>query len=298
MQLPPVGVLPPLYQQRPLVFQAADGTVLRGEFWAQPHPAPTIVFCHGYRFSCDTLHSTAALAYPLGYNVLLFDFRGHGQSERVAISGGHAEVRDLQAAIKAARQQPETLPGTIIIHGFSMGAAVALLTPPDPEVAAIIADSSYARLDEVLRHFVTGALTQERTWWSPLFHRLHGIVPVVSWAIVAASAFVFRVRFGYSPIGRPDMSFERWRTLPISHPQSRHPPILLIHGEQYRLVPLAQARALEAQTRTFQVALETYYVKGADHCGAYGRDPQRYLQVVQQFLTRQLGQEMLRGRVA
>lgn len=298
IQLPPAGALPPLSQRRPLVFQAADGIVLHGEFWAQPHRAPTIVFCHGYRFSSDFLHSTAALTYPRGYNVLLFDFRGHGQSERVTISGGHAEVRDLQAAIKAARRQPETLPGAIIIHGFSMGAAVALLTPPDPEVAAIIADSSYARLDEVLRHFMTGALTLEGTWWSSLFHRLHGIVPVVSWAIVTACSFVFRVRFGYYPCERPDMSFQRWREHPISHPQSCRPPILLIHGEQDRLVPLAQARALEIQARTFQVALETYYVKDADHCGAYGHDPQRYLQVVQQFLTRHLDQEILRGLVA
>jgi len=218
-RLPTAGAEPPHFYQRPLVFHADDGAVLRGDFWAQPHPAPTIIICHGYRVSRDYMRSAAALAYTiLGCNLLLFDFRGHGESESVAISLGNAEVRDLQAAIIVASQQPETLPGTIIIHGFSVGAAVALLTPPRREVAAIIADSSYARLDDILRHFVVCKLTEENTWWSPLFHRLQGMVPVFAWAIVEAGAIVFRVRFGYPLIARPDRSFERWRALSNSYP--------------------------------------------------------------------------------
>lgn len=298
-RLPTTGVAPPRFYQHPLVFQADDGTVLRGDFWAQPHPAPTIIICHGYRVSRSYMRSTAALIYTkLGCNLLLFDFRGHGESDSVPISLGNAEVRDLQAAITVASQQPETLPGTIIIHGFSVGAAVALLTPPRPEVAAIIADSSYARLDDILRRFVVCKLTEDHTWWSPLIHRLQVIVPFVSWAIVETGALVFRVRFGYPLIARPDRSFERWRALSISYPQHPYPPILLIHGEQDSVIPIAEARALEAQARAFKFEIETYYVKGAEHCSAYELDPQRYLQVVQQFLARHLDTYVLHDRVA
>lgn len=297
--LPTAGAAPPRFYQRPLVFQADDGVVLRGDFWAQPHPAPTIIICHGFRVSRDYMRSTAALAYTMfGCNLLLFDFRGHGESESVAISLGNAEVRDLQAAITVACQQPETLPGNIIIHGFSIGAAVALLIPPRPEVAAIIADSPYARLDDILRRFVVGALTEGDTWWSPLFHRLHVMMPVLSWAIVEAGALVFRMRFGYPLIARPDRSFERWKTLSNTNPQYPYPSILLIHGEQDSLVPIAEARALEAQARAFKFEVETYYVKGAEHCGAYDLDPQRYLQVVRQFLVRRLGANVLHDLVA
>jgi len=88
-QLPTAGATPPHFKQRPLLFQADDGVILRGYFLAQPHPAPTI-----------------------------------------------------------------------IIHSFSMGAAVALLIPPRPEVAAINADSPYARLDDILRCFVVCKLTE------------------------------------------------------------------------------------------------------------------------------------------
>ena len=184
-QLPTAGAIPAHFSQRSLEFQADDGVVLRGDFLAQPHPAPTIVICHGYHISRDYLRSTAAYIYSMfGCNVLLFDFRGHGESDRAAVSLGNGEVRDLQAAITVASQQPETLPGTVIIHGFSMGAAIALLIPPRPEVAAIIADSPYARLDDILRRFVVCTLTEKNTWWSPFFKRLHVMMPTLSWAIV------------------------------------------------------------------------------------------------------------------
>ena len=124
---------PPAAFRRTLSLRASDGKLFQGEFWAQPHAAPTIILCHGYRVSRHHLHPVAALEYRFGYNTLLFDFRGHGQSARAVTSGGIAEVRDLEAALKAAREQPETLPGKLILHGFSMGASVALLLPPQLE---------------------------------------------------------------------------------------------------------------------------------------------------------------------
>src|SRR5437763_10233573 len=101
---------PPRAYQRSLTFRTTDGTLLCGDFWAQPHPAPTIIICHGYRASRAQLRPAAAVEYTLGYNVLLFDFRGHGDSESVRTSGGNAEVRDLEAAIAVAGMQSETLP--------------------------------------------------------------------------------------------------------------------------------------------------------------------------------------------
>ena len=78
---------PPSSCHRSLLFCASDGPLLRGDFWAQAQPAPTIVICHGYRMSRAHLRPLAALEYSLGYNVLLFDFRGHGDSEPVITRG-------------------------------------------------------------------------------------------------------------------------------------------------------------------------------------------------------------------
>ena len=227
-EIPECATEPPPALRRPLTFQTSDGAFLRGEFWAQPQAAPTVILCHGYRISRVTMRPVAALEYEHGYNVMLFDFRGHGDSESVISSGGIAEVQDLHAALTVARYQPETLPGKMIIHGFSMGASIALLTPPHPDVAAIIADSAYARLDDILRRLVHYRLTCESDDWKPSLRKLRRFFPTLAWAVVLASSLDFRIRFGHTLFARPDRSFKRWRE---QSKNLRQIPILLIHGE-------------------------------------------------------------------
>src|SRR5258708_10838698 len=213
---------PPVASQRALLFKTLDGTLLSGEFWAQAESAPTIVLCHGYRIARSHLRSVAALEYSFGYNVMLFDFRGHGASDSVATSGGNAEVRDLEAALTVASQQPETLPSKILIHGFSMGASVALLTPPHPEAAAIIADSPYATLHEILRSIVEWQLTSDSASWAPLLQPLRNAFHALSWATVAVGRVVFRLRFGHPLIARPDARFNRCHTPSTTRPPTPH----------------------------------------------------------------------------
>jgi len=284
LTIAPTAPEPPRAFQRPLVFQARDGTLLCGEFWAQPRPAPTVIICHGYRGSRAQLRPGAAVEYKFGYNVLLFDFRGHGESDSVRTSGGNAEVRDLEAAIAVARMQPETLPNKIIIHGFSMGAAVALLTPPHCEVAAIIADSPFARSDEILRRLVKYHLTTK-------LHQLRTLIPAVAWMTVATSVIVYRMRFGHTFVARPDATFKRWvrraRRAKLAQ-QPRHTPILLIHASGDELIPITHAHRLVAMAQAHGIPLETYFVDHSIHCGAYIYNPEQYAAVIQEFLARHL----------
>ena len=286
----PVGEAePPGAFRRRLTMQTRDGIILQGEFWSQPHPVPTVILCHGYRVPIRHLQSVAALEYRSGYNILLFDFRGHGESARAVISGGNAEVYDLEAAVKTASQQPETLPGKLILHGFSMGASVALLLPPHPDVAAIIADSAYARLDTILQRLTHYQLSAESMSWHRFFHCLRGGIPAFCWAAVVVSRLVFRLRFGHALIARPDRSFKRWgtRSKAASHLCPR--PILLIHCTHDSLIPLSHAHQLAAKARAHQVPIETYFVEHGSHCGAYGSNPERYVQRLQQFVALHIG---------
>lgn len=276
---------PPAELQRALSFAAPKGPLLRGEFWAQPCPAPTVVICHGYRTPSARLRPIAALEYSHGFNVLLFDFRGHGESAPAATTGGNAEVRDLQAALDVAVRQPEALPGQIILHGFSMGAAIALLTPPHPAVAAIIADSPYARLDDILRTLIAWQLNAESTGWLPPLRVLGRLVPALAWSAVTASRPLFRLRFGHALIGRPDSVFKRVRRQSVA-PLAQRPPILLIHAVGDRFIPIAHARRIAAAAQARNVPLETYFVEAEGHCGAYAHDPDGYVAAVMRFVRR------------
>lgn len=274
--------------QRQLTIETCDGKRLSAEFWAQPHAAPTIILCHGYRVPGIHLRPVAALEYGSGYNVLLFDFRGHGKSARAVVSGGIAEVRDLQAAVQAAQQQPETLPGTLALHGFSMGAAVSLLMPSHPEVVGIIADSSYARLDAILQRLTHYRLTEESTSWPTLFRWLQRLFPALSWAAVEASRLLFRLRFGHTFMARPDRSFKRWAAA-AKAAQQPPPAILLIHSVDDEYIPFSHAQQIAAQAQACHIPIETYFVRHATHGGAYGSDPAQYVARLKHFLAQQTG---------
>lgn len=285
--MPPEASEPPPALQRSVLFETSDGTLLCGDFWAQPRPAPTIVLCHGYRISRSHLRPAAALQYACGYNVFFFDFRGHGDSDSVLTSAGNAEVRDLEAALYVVAQQPEALAGKIIIHGFSMGASVALLLPPRPDVIAIIADSPYARSDDIMRRIVYYRLKMEGARRLPAWLRMarlwHWLLAVCAWMIIAICAIDFRVRFGYSVVARPLVRFKRWKAL-----QQHSTPILLIHSSGDMLIPIEQSYQLAAAAKIYHVPLETYFVDGCDHCGAYGQNPQQYYMQIRNFLKHHL----------
>ena len=293
-KVPEDGVEPPASLQRALLFEASDGTLLCGDFWAQETLAPTVILCHGYRISRSHMRAIAASEHRHGYNVFFFDFRGHGDSDSVLTSGGNAEVRDLEAAIEVAIRQPETIADKIIIHGFSMGASVALLTPPHPAVAAIVADSPYARSDDIMRRIVQYQLTQQSKQWPSPLRRLKFLFPTIAWAITSTGFMFFHVRFGYNVVARPDITFRRWKNRAKKMLQQRAIPILLVHSMQDELIPFTHAQQIAAEAKACDTPLETYFVENGLHCGAYAQNPQQYTHVLLVFLQRALGDDFPR----
>ncbi len=193
---PTSEALPPTEVRRAVTFSSADGALLRGEFWAQTHSAPTIILSHGFHFPSVHFRSVAALEYAHGANILLFDYRGHGQSVQIPTTCGNAEVNDLVAAVEVATSQPETLPGQVYIHGFSMGAAVAILLPEHTTVAGIIADSPYARLDEMIRMIITHILYQEIASWRGLARAFRFLIPALTCLTFQGGRLLFHARYG------------------------------------------------------------------------------------------------------
>lgn len=269
--------------QRVLAFQAADGVLLHGEFWAQRQSAPTIIISHGFHLPSRHFRSVAALEYAHGVNVLLFDYRGHGESSLIATTCGNAEVNDLLAAVDVAASQAETACGQVYIHGFSMGAAVALLLPPHAAIAGIIADSSYARLDEMIRLLIGQILDQETAGWCGPARVGRSLLPVLTRLTLLGGRLLFHARYRYPLIARPDQAIGyqsaacKFGTLA--------PPILLIHAEHDPLIALHHAHRLVALARAAGRTIQAYYTPCAIHCGSYGHDPQRYMALLQAFIA-------------
>ncbi|MCR4406932.1 MAG: alpha/beta fold hydrolase [Anaerolineae bacterium] len=131
-------------------FTARDGTGLRG--WFIPaNRAPTkgtVIFCHGHAGSMDPDIQYAPWFHQAGYNVLMFDFRGHGRSDGQRVSMGFLERLDLLGAVDYLRGRGIERVGVL---GFSMGGVVAMSTAPHCEaIAAVVSDGGFARLERAV----------------------------------------------------------------------------------------------------------------------------------------------------
>jgi fermentation-respiration switch protein FrsA (DUF1100 family) len=116
--------------------------------------APWIVWCHGFGTNRSDVLEFVRFLSQAGYNVLAFDFRGHGESGGGRTSFGWWERRDLEGAIRFLRDRSAADTSRCGLFGISMGAAVALQTAAHPGVAVVVADSSYTDLDASIRRHI------------------------------------------------------------------------------------------------------------------------------------------------
>jgi len=131
-----------------VTFPSRDGLTLRGWFIPAPEARGTVVFCHGHAGSMDPDVKYAPAFHERGYNVLMFDFRGHGRSEGQHVSMGYYERQDLLGAVDYLQSRGIDQVGVL---GFSMGGAVAMATAPHSEaIRAAVSDGGFARLSDAI----------------------------------------------------------------------------------------------------------------------------------------------------
>lgn len=241
-------------------FTAADGTRLAGWWFDQPGVAHgsgrTVVVCHGHRGSMADMLGIGPALWRAGNSVLLFDFRGNGESGDGPQSLGHHEQHDLRAAIDlAARRRPGD---RLAVMGFSMGAAVAAMVGPgDPRVEALVLDSPFADMRDVIR-------TAGNRWRLPAFPLL---------ALVDRAT---GLRHGYR--------FADMRPVDVIGALAPR-PLLLLHGDADRVIPVQHAhRMLAAAGAPKRLVV----FPGADHCGGYFQDRDAYTGLVSGWLEEQL----------
>ena len=111
--------------------------------------------------------------------------------------------------------------------------------------------------------------------------------------MVTAGAVVFRLRFGFNVIARPDTSFRRWKARSLKKAlQHRSIPILLIHSSGDPMIPIMHSRRIAAEAKIYGVPLETYFVDVNMHCGAYDNNPYEYTSVLPRFLAHHLRDDL------
>lgn len=241
-----------------VVFRSEDGVELAGWWFDHEDAEVAVVVCHGHRGSKADMLGIGPGLHRAGHSVLVFDFRGNGESGDGPQSLAHHEQADVRAAIDLVREKRPDLP--IAVVAFSMGAATAILeAASDDRVQAMVLDSPFATMRDV----VAANFRRYRMPSGP-------ILPLVD--------LVTRARYGYA--------FAQVRPLDVFGDLDR--PILLLHGTEDRVIPFDESQRLAATAPEGTVELVQF--EGVDHCGGYFEDRPGYIARVDEFLRRQLTQ--------
>jgi alpha-beta hydrolase superfamily lysophospholipase len=242
-------------------FPSYDGTILRGWFVPAVHPRATVVFCHGRAGSKapDLIYVPQFRQH--GLNVLLFDFRAHGESDGNKSSLVYYERQDLLAAIAYLQKRGIKEVG---LMGFSMGAALAIATAPlSQAVRAVIADSAFAELRTILVTYL----------------RQQGFPRALASGLTTLIIWTAGLRLDCH---LPDADPLRWAG------QIAPRPLLLIHGGQDEGIPVSDAQRLYNAAGEPK---ELWVVPEAKHRCVDKVCPEEYMRRVLSFFDRWLAAE-------
>ena len=124
-------------------FISEDGRMLHG--WWIPHPQArgTVLHCHGNAGNIGDRAWMAADLYRLKVNVFLFDYRGYGESRGLPTEQGtYRDARAAYEVVRAKYRDEESPP--VVLHGQSLGGAVAIQLALDKPVRGLIVESSFS----------------------------------------------------------------------------------------------------------------------------------------------------------
>ena len=154
-----------------------DGYVLHAQkiFNSQPTDRYVLI-SHGYTDNHIGSLKYTRMYLDLGFNVILYDLRGHGENEPTFCTYSIRERRDLEALIRdsRARYLEAKLFG---IHGESLGSATSIaVLEYKPPIDFVVADCGFSEITTVMQGGLRG---------------MHLPAWLVHWASVCA-----KVRFG------------------------------------------------------------------------------------------------------
>jgi dipeptidyl aminopeptidase/acylaminoacyl peptidase len=239
----------------------SEGVVLRG--WLFHHDAPAgcgVVLLHGKASTRHGMLRNAMAMWPRGCDLLLYDARNHGQSDRAPVTFGVHEKLDTLAAVNVLAQASRLPRSRIGLFGSSLGASVALQAGViDPGLAFVIADTPFADFRRAVQR--EGVM-------------LYG--PAAALVTPAAVALA-----GWRGAFDPDA------VSPIRQASQLQLPVLLLHARSDRRVPWQDSQELFDRLTTPRAELRVQ-AWASGHCQAEIDDLGRYRAEIDGFLDRQV----------
>jgi len=258
--------------------------------------ANTAIVVHGYKVRAEgMLHIAYLYNHDMGYNVLLPDLYGHGESEGDHIQMGwndrwdvirwsqvahelfgvkneeqrafgvkNEERRVKNSSVDSYRKMNPVADSYLVIHGISMGAATTMAVSGEktPDyVKCFVEDCGFMSV------------------WDEFAGQLKEQFGLPSFPLMNTTSELCRWKYGWSFAEAQQIAQVRKSTKPM----------LFIHGDKDDFVPYSMLRPLyEAKTKGRK---GIFIAKGSVHAMAYRDHHEEYTRIVREFVTRSLGEE-------
>ncbi|WP_404819572.1 alpha/beta hydrolase [Levilactobacillus mulengensis] len=217
----------------------------------------TVVLVHGFGSDKEAMGGYVAMFHKLGYNTLIPDTRGQGQSQGKVISYGYYESKDylkwVNQVIAKQGQQSQ-----VVLFGVSMGGATTMMTSglkTPSQLKAYIEDCGY-----------TDAQAE-------ITYQAKQMYNIPYWPLVPMTSTVARIKAGFH--------FKDANALAAV--KRNHKPMLFIHGGADTFVP---TRMVYQVYRADAGPKELLVVPGAKHAAALSHAPALYTKTVKAYLAK------------
>lgn len=218
----------------------------------------TVIIAHGFMDDKSKMGASAAMFHKMGYNVLVPDDRGQGDSQGNYIGFGWPDRLDyikwMNLLLKREGKNQQ-----LVMYGVSMGGATTMMVSGEKNVPkqlkAYVEDCGYTSVNDEITY-------EAKT----MYHLPY-------WPLVPSVSAITQLRAGYN--------FKEASAL--KQVAKNHKPMLFIHGNKDTFVPTRMVYPLyKADKGPKQLLI----VKGATHAKSMATAPKIYQQTVKKFLNK------------
>ncbi|MEH7610396.1 alpha/beta hydrolase [Gottfriedia acidiceleris] len=242
-------------QKQPFSIQSRYGYELKGYLFEAFDTNNWVIITHGVTVNKNNSIKYAELFLKLGFNVLTYDHRRHGESGGHTTSYGYYEKYDLQTVV----QYLKDLKGEIVlgIHGESMGACTML------QYAGFVEDSAAFYISDCAFS----------TFEEQLTYRLKMDYKLPKWAILPVSSIWLKLRNGFFI---KDIS-------PLLAAHYIKNPVLFVHSKPDPYIPFTHTLKLfEAKNQNKR---ELFIAENGAHAMSLNENKDDYYSIVSTFLN-------------
>lgn len=241
--------------------QSADGLKLSGEaVITDPASHLWVIAVHGYRSNHASMYAVASYYGLKGWNALLPDLRGCGDSEGDYIGMGWPDRKDMLKWIDWIMALDQD--AQIVLHGISMGGATVMMTAGETlpnNVKAVVEDCGYTSVWDIF--------ADEMDY---LFH-----LPAFPLLNIASGISSLRAGYSFSEASA------------LQQITKAQVPVLFIHGSEDNFVHTDMVyRVYDACPTEKQLLV----VEGAGHGNSSNHAPDVYFETVFRFLDAHMGE--------